>query len=310
MITNTTPHTGTTRVMSGVKALLITLAISSALATVTSCGAVNAALEEGSQPSITATTPIYTEEMYLRYLEPETVGFGPDPSGSLSLSDGDISWAQSIQSTTAGSVTDRLPPLPTDDEAFSLGAEGVPELRLFYMPVASISGQWAGEGSSIEVTIPGVPTLAPEPQPNEEDDVPGRNGKGQAWEAAKTTYIAAYNAAATKAEALSQQIATFPLESQWSDVYGSVSRMANRMGGVGTIVVFSDLLDTLGTATAPDLSGVTVIAVQACTATAAECDAAAAAFVQFVTSGGGQTPRVTGHEAANDIITNLLSNGG
>jgi hypothetical protein len=221
-----------------------------------------------------------------------------------------MTWAQSIQNTIAESVANRLPPLPADDAAFTSGAQGAPELRLLYMPVATISGQWAGERSSIGMAIPGVPTLAPEPQPNQEDGVPGRNGKGQAWSAANATYIAAYNAATAKAEAVSQQIATFPLDSQWSDVYGSINRMASRMDGAGSIVIFSDLLDTEGNATPSDLSGVTVTAVQACTATAAECDAAVAAFVQFVTSGGGQTPRVTGHEAATDIIINLLTNGG
>ncbi len=304
------PKAGGTRLVSGLKVALSAFVVVFTTAAVSGCGAVGAALEEGNAPTSTNTTPVYAADMYLSYLEPDHISVGPDPSGSLSLSDGDMTWAQSVQSMIADAISNRLPPLPADDSAWSRGAPGVAALDLLYMPIASISGQWNGEGSSVQVTIPAIPRLEPEPQPGQEDDVPGRNGKGQAWKAARQAYIDAYNIAAAKVEAASAHIANFPLDSQSSDVYGSVNRLASRMGGAGTIVIFSDLLDTQGNATPPDLSAVNVIAVQACTATVSECDAGKAAFIQFVTTGGSQMPKITGHEAAHDIIANLLAYGG
>lgn len=284
---------------------LLTLALAAGLG---GCGAVDAALQEEAVSSATASASPYTEQMYLHFEESQRVGISPDPSGSLALSEGDMSWAQSVQALVAEALKNRLPG-PPSERGFEAGAEGVPELVLYYMPVGDDSGEYRGDGSSIVVVIPAVPDLAAQPRADQEEDVTGRYGKGAAWAEAKEAYLAAYDAASQAAAAASAQIAEFVLAPQGSDVYGSVNRMAARMGN-GSLLILGDLKDMGKNPNPTDLSGMSVVAVQACTGEAVDCEAAQRAFSEFVVQGGAQAPVITGHETARQTISQVLTVGG
>ncbi|MDR2252536.1 MAG: hypothetical protein LBD97_01515 [Bifidobacteriaceae bacterium] len=271
-----------------------------ATTSVTGCGAIDAALSEGSR----AAAAVYSKDLYLEHADPVHVGFSPDPSGSLSLTKGDMLFAEWIQQELADAIANRLPPAPPD---YAAGAAGIPEIHLLYLPVGDASGEWRGDKSSVSVVLPGVPRLLPEPQPATEDDVPGPNGKGAAWLEAKAAYLAAHDAAAQGAATAAQTIAKFPLEGQGSDIFGSIMRLAERLPAGATILCLGDLQDTEDSAATRDLAGYEVIAVQACVGDSTEeCADAATNFTDFVESAGGTAPLISGHEAARQIIDSII----
>jgi hypothetical protein len=305
------------------RAALAALWVALALA-VSGCGAVGAALSEGNTASGAPATLGYSQEMYLSYAEPQYVGEMVDTSGSLSLGDGDLTWAQSGQELTAAAIAERVPPLPETEAAFAGGVAGVPELRFIYLPGTANPGEWRGSGTPVEVTVPGVPTLAPQPQPELEDDVTGPRGKGAAWSAAKASYRAAWETASATARQVSQQIATIPLERQNSDVYSSVAYLASQLGGsgrpdgdqptsqttgIGTILVLSDLKGVQNGSDVPELGRFAVVAVQGCTGQLSDCETAKLDFTDFVTRNGAQAPVVTGHESIRQVLFQTLTGG-
>ena len=261
----------------------------------------------------TDTSPVvYGPDMYMSSIERQVVGFSPDPSGSLSLKSGDISWAAQAQALLADALTRRVPAAAED---LSGGAPGVPELVLLFMPIADHSGGWDGATGSFEVRVAGVPALAPEPLPDREDDVPGPHGKGAAWSQAEAKYRERVEAAATQAQAAARQVSGFRMKSEASDVYGSVNALAERLdaldsGAGGRLLILSDLLDTEATKVSVSFANFEVKAVQACSAKPADCAAARAAFVKFVTDSGGATPLILGHESVRSAIEDLVLEGG
>ena len=179
-------------------------------------------------------------------------------------------------------------------------AEGVPPRPGLQLSVRQVlTDSYASSAASLTLEIPAVPGLVARPDATDAGFVEA----DRQWQSAKKQYETDSAAAAAAASKASAALEHYRLERQNSEISGCVSALAQTVTGSSRLLILvSDLKQTGQPQIAGDMSGTSVLIVQACGGSAAKCTNLANDWTSRLKSQGAAAVRVLRPESSSPTV--------
>jgi len=247
----------------------------------TGCGVLNGTAPEEASPS---ASPVAFQA---RTPAPETV-----PAGACF--DGSSSSVPSFSSVELSRLQQAVGHWSPDTPVTADGAPPRPGLHLSVRQV--LTNSYSSSAGSLTLEIPAVPGLVA--RPNATD--PGFVEADRQWQSAKKQYEADSATAAAAATQAAGALEHYQLQRQNSEISGCVSALAQTITGSSRrLILVSDLEQNGQPQIAGDMSGTSVLIVQACGGSAAKCTNLADAWTSQLKSQGTAVVRILRPESSS-----------